>query len=136
MIRPTYINVYTLALSFAMSARFLEIARYENPNDNWLGYAFRLSDPKKSMLIQIENLQAEDRVGVKVRGSLNAIIGKEYYGVKTSRIYHYPNGYVCLHVEIETSGGCLVLELYNEHNGFYLHEARIRTEHGSNVYYL
>jgi hypothetical protein len=90
----------------------------------WLGYAFKMSDDSKNITCKISNIQnCCEKFGIYTNSNLDEFIGAEYHSVDIvkkrdeDKYQCYPM--VIVEVTVHTNRGNIVVQLYNEHNGYY-----------------
>ena len=101
----------------------------------WLGYVFTMNNSSKNIIFKISNAQnCCERFGIHSPCRLVNFIGAEYKSVEITTTEKYNKDLMTI-VEmcIYTNRGKIILQLYNEHNGYYLHDFFTQTEHGTTI---
>ena len=103
----------------------------------WLGYAFKMSDNSKNVTCKISNMQnCCEKFGIHTKCNLDEFIGAEYQSVNIVKKHeneHYCDTMVIVEVTVQTNRGKIIVQLYNEHNGYYPHDFYVQSEHGQNT---
>lgn len=110
------------------------IETFDDPN-NWMGYEIKMSDSKKNITCKIENYSKCCEVwGVSTKSDVNKFIGAEYNSIDVSEIKSNDcDEMIIIDITITTNKGNIILQFYNEHNGFYSHDLYIQSETGINI---
>lgn len=107
-----------------------------NSKYKWQGYEFIMSDPTKNITCKISNsANCCERFGVYTECRLAEFLGAEYQSVditnrKPTDEFDYMR---IVDIEIQTNRGTILLQLYNEHNGYYPHDFFTQTEHSTKI---
>ena len=108
-----------------------------NGKYEWQGYEIVMSDPSKNIICKISNsANCCERFGICTKSQLSDFIGAEYHSVsvKNHRTDDFEFEYMrIVDVAIQTNRGEILIQLYNEHNGFYPHDFFTQTEHGTKI---
>lgn len=101
----------------------------------WMGYKIIMNDSAKNIICKIENAhKCCEQWGVYTDAKLNDFVGAEYRSIditKQEKEQYEQMGKII--ITIDTDRGKIIIELYNEHNGYYLHDVIIQTEHGTQL---
>ena len=102
----------------------------------WAGYHFSMSDPSKNITCKISNsANCCEQFGIYTKCKLQDFVGAEYYSVNVSKTVDSECGSISatVNVSIETDRGTILVQLYNEHNGYYEHEFYTQTEYSTKI---
>ena len=94
-----------------------------------------MSDHTKNIICKISNsANCCERFGVYTKCNLSDFIGADYQSVmvetKNPNEYEYMR---IVEITINTDRGAILIQLYNEHNGYYEHDFFTQTEHGTRI---
>ena len=113
------------------------ITNIETFNDPsyWMGYRIIMSDATKNITGKIENTRnCCEKWGIHTKSNLNEFIGAEYYSIhiceQKRKKYEEMR---MVDITVTTNRGNITLHLYNEHNGYYLHDVFIQSENGIQI---
>jgi hypothetical protein len=118
-----------------MKTTIVRIEKHETKYE-WLGYTIHMSDRSKNITCKISNAaNCCEKFGVHVQNTnLSEFIGAEYQAVYiTEKITNDCDLVVIVQISIHTNRGPIVIQLYNEHNGYYAHDFYIQTEYGMKI---
>jgi hypothetical protein len=107
-----------------------------NDKYEWQGYEFIMSNRSKNIVCKISNIaNCCERFGIHTKCNLSDFIGAEYQSVSvltkpSSDEYDYMR---IVEVTIQTDRGEILIQLYNEHNGYYPHDFFTQSEHGTKI---
>jgi hypothetical protein len=108
-----------------------------NSKYEWQGYEFIMSNPSKNIICKISNIaNCCENFGIHTNCNLSDFIGAEYKTVSISTNPADEDGYDYMHivhVTIQTDRGEILIQLYNEHNGYYPHDFFTQSEHGTKI---
>jgi hypothetical protein len=97
----------------------------------WMGYKIIMSDPNKNITFKIENSgYCCEKWGIHTENKLDKFIGAKYYSIKIGNIKIDGDDMSIIDITINTNRGNIVLQLYNQHNGYYAHDVFIQSEKG------
>ena len=101
----------------------------------WSGYTFVMSDTSKNITCKISNSpNCCEQFGIYTKQTLRDFIGAEYQSVNIHK--DVSNEYLVfsrVDVSISTNRGTILIQLYNEHNGYYPHDFFTQTEHSTKI---
>lgn len=119
----------------ALFAVTIQKIRVIDSKYRWAGYEFTMSDKSKNITCKISNSQnCCEKYGIYTKSVLQDFIGAEYHSVNvTKRIDNPRNLLAIVEVSIHTNRGVILLQLYNEHNGYYPHDFFTQTEHSTKI---
>lgn len=117
--------------------QIIEIENFKESDDDWSGYdGYKVITNQQEILLMIDNGQSccenwgyfwlndniLDFIGAELKGIdiVDTALNKEKFDDKVD-LYEGD----AMFVNLETSKGTLQFTLYNEHNGYYGHEAKI-----------
>ena len=107
-----------------------------NGKYEWQGYEIVMSDQSKNIICKISNsANCCEKFGICTKSQLAYFIGSEYQSVRVST-RPQDDDYDYMHivdVSIQTDRGEILIQLYNEHNGYYPHDFFTQTEHGTKI---
>jgi hypothetical protein len=120
-----------------MSITIQHIYLIDDPYE-WQGYKIVMSDPSKNIVCKISNIaNCCERFGIFVNNELTTFIGAEYQSVsipkREDKVNDWHDGMRIVDVAIQTDRGEILIQLYNEHNGYYRHDFFTETEHGTTI---
>ena len=102
----------------------------------WNGYKFIMSDPTKNIICKISNIaNCCEKFGIYTKSNLSDFIGAEYQSVTVSTrppSDKYDSTHI-VEVAVQTDRGEILIQLYNEHNGYYPHDFFTQSEHGTKI---
>lgn len=115
-----------MALSTIKSVEYFDDPEY------WMGYKIIMNNNFYNITCKIENShKCYEKWGVYTKFNLNDFIGAEYYGMDVKEeIRDKYDEMRILSVKINTNKGTIIINLYNEHNGYYHHDVYIQCETG------
>jgi hypothetical protein len=102
----------------------------------WSGYTFTMSDISKNITCKISNSpNCCERFGIYTKDNLQHFIGAEYQSVNITKYVDWDECplFASVNVSICTNRGTILIQLYNEHNGYYPHDFFTQTEHGTKI---
>jgi len=111
------------------------IETFEN-GYKWLGYKITMSNPDTNIIAKISNsLNCCESWGIYTKAKFEDFIGATYQDVNISDVeYDGDMGSICemrsIYLTIITDRGDIVLQFYNEHNGYYQHDVSVESIKG------
>ena len=125
------------------STKIQEIKLFDD-HVRWSGIKVKMSDPSKNIICKISNGQnCYERFGIHLEfillnsntpGKLRDFIGAKYLSVDIKKKEDHDLDFlVIVEISIHTNYGKIVVQMYNEDNGFYKHDFFIQTEHGTSI---
>lgn len=126
-----------------MTVTIQEINVFDD-NIRWQGVELIMSDSTKNVTCKISSAQnCCERFGIhKIchlhntisPGKLDDFIGATYHSVNIKKTQKHEVDFLTIvEITIHTDRGKIIIQLYNEHNGFYQHDFFTQTEHGSKI---
>ena len=107
-----------------------------NNEYEWQGYKIVMSDKSKNIVCKISNIaNCCEKFGICTKNDLQSFVGAEYKSI-TTKTHEDPDNYDYMRivdVAIQTNRGEILIQLYNEHNGYYPHDFFVQSEHGTKL---
>lgn len=114
----------------------IQYINWINSKYQWQGYEIAMSDKSKNIICKISNTaNCCETFGIYTKNELSKFIGAEYQSVTVTKEQNTQDfDYMrIVNVAIQTDRGEILIQLYNEHNGYYPHEFFTQTEYGTTI---